>query len=69
MAGMGKSTNTEPLDSLAYAELRIILAKLLWNFDFQLALESQNWLDEQAQYLLWERGPLNMKLRRNNIHK
>lgn len=50
--------------SLAYAEIRIILARLVWNFDLEIDLVSQNWMAEQKQFLLWERGHLNIKLRR-----
>lgn len=60
----------KPRDSLAYAELRVILTKLLWKFDLELASESQNWLEEQNQYLLWERGPLKVKLcRRKSLNE
>ncbi|KAK1962023.1 cytochrome P450 CYP11/CYP12/CYP24/CYP27 subfamily protein [Colletotrichum sublineola] len=51
--------------NLAYAELRIVLARLVWNFDLELAHESdRSWLGRQKNYLLWERGPLLIRLRR-----
>ncbi|KAK2052110.1 cytochrome P450 CYP11/CYP12/CYP24/CYP27 subfamily protein [Colletotrichum caudatum] len=49
--------------NLAYAELRIILARLIWKFDLELADPHDDWLGHQHNYLLWERGPLNIRLR------
>jgi cytochrome P450 len=37
--------------NLAYAEMRLILAKIIYNFDMQLADEDLDWLDHK-QYLL-----------------
>lgn len=48
-------------NSLAYAEMRLILARLLWNFDLELMPESRNWKDQKI-YTLWEKGALNVKL-------
>jgi hypothetical protein len=42
---------------MAYHEIRLILAKVLYNFDFQLCPESKDWL-EQPVYILWEKKPL-----------
>ncbi|KAM5344636.1 hypothetical protein ACJ41O_013171 [Fusarium nematophilum] len=43
--------------NLAYVEMRIIMARLLWNFDLKIAEESRSWLDQKI-YLFWEKGPL-----------
>ncbi|KAF2237590.1 cytochrome P450 [Viridothelium virens] len=43
--------------NLAYHELRLIEAKLLWSFDFHLQEESNDWLDQKA-YMVWEKNPL-----------
>lgn len=50
-------------DSLAYVEMRIMLARLLWNFDLVLAEESKAWMETQKIYTLWEKGPLNVYLK------
>lgn len=50
--------------SLAYAEMRLILAKLLWNFDVELCEESKNWATEQKVFILWEKGPLMVRLKK-----
>ncbi|KAF2205995.1 cytochrome P450 monooxygenase-like protein [Delitschia confertaspora ATCC 74209] len=48
--------------NMAYHELRLIIAKVLYNFDLELCLEGSNWLD-QPVYILWEKKPLMVKLR------
>lgn len=50
------------MSSLAYIEMRIILARVLWNFDLRLADESKDWLSRQKIYLLWEKSPLYVYL-------
>ncbi|KAJ5937255.1 hypothetical protein N7454_004910 [Penicillium verhagenii] len=46
---------------LANAEMRLILTKLLWNFDFELQPESMDW-HEQRSFSLWSRSALMVKL-------
>lgn len=57
------------LHSLAYAEMRLILTQLLLEFDFELCEESRDWNRGQRFYLLWERPPLYMRLRRSERAK
>lgn len=47
--------------NLAYNEMRLILARVMWDFDLELCEESANW-NEQLSYLLWEKSPLMCKL-------
>lgn len=47
--------------NLAYNEMRVILARMIWKFDMELCPESQAW-DEQKSYGLWEKHPLMCKL-------
>ncbi|KAK1690189.1 cytochrome P450 [Colletotrichum godetiae] len=49
--------------NLAYVEMRIMLARLLWNFDIVLAEDSKAWMETQKIYTLWEKGPLNVYLK------
>lgn len=49
------------LNSMAYHEIRLILANLLYNFDLQLCKESENWNDQKT-FLMWDKGPLYCKL-------
>ncbi|KAK4449769.1 isotrichodermin C-15 hydroxylase [Podospora aff. communis PSN243] len=46
--------------NLAYAEMRIILARLVYDFDMKLAPDSKNWVERQKTYTLWDRMPLNV---------
>ncbi|KAH8646603.1 cytochrome P450 [Tricladium varicosporioides] len=48
--------------NLAYAEMRLILAKMFWNFDFELQPDSQNWSKQKVYGFFWEKTPLNVKL-------
>ncbi|KAF2814564.1 benzoate 4-monooxygenase cytochrome P450 [Mytilinidion resinicola] len=48
--------------NLAWAEMRLILSKLLFNFDIELLPESRNWSD-QKMYVLWEKHPLMLNLK------
>ncbi|KAI0599184.1 isotrichodermin C-15 hydroxylase [Biscogniauxia sp. FL1348] len=47
--------------NLAWAELRIVLASVLWHFDFELVPGSEGWMDEQKLFFLWEKPPLYIK--------
>lgn len=47
--------------SLAWLESRIVLARLLWNFDLELEAESRDWVDQKI-YLVWSKPPLMAKL-------
>ncbi|KAL6901067.1 cytochrome P450 [Trichoderma evansii] len=48
--------------NLAYAEMRLILAKVVWNFDIELAEESIGWDMKSKVYMLWEKGPIYVQL-------
>ncbi|CAL8577374.1 hypothetical protein XPA_003205 [Xanthoria parietina] len=47
--------------SLAYFELRSIMARMLWHFDMQLESESQRWTD-MKEFTVWYKPPLWVKL-------
>lgn len=38
-------------NSLALAEARLILAKLIWNFDFELDGDHESWVDDARFYV------------------
>lgn len=48
--------------NLAYIEMRLVLAKLIWHFDFELTEEGKNWVEKQYVYTVWEKIPLMIKL-------
>jgi averantin hydroxylase len=49
--------------NLAYAEMRLILAKVLFNFDLELDEgKTGQWLDQKV-FTLWEKKPLWVRVR------
>ncbi|GAQ05188.1 maltose permease MAL31 [Aspergillus lentulus] len=47
--------------NLAYTEMRVILARVLWTFDLELCEDSRDWKDQKV-FVIWERGSLMCKL-------
>lgn len=62
MEGLEQLLTSLP-NRLAWAELRITMAKLLWHFDFELASPDEDWWNKQRTYLIWERLPLMVNLK------
>ncbi|KAI0120633.1 isotrichodermin C-15 hydroxylase [Xylariales sp. AK1849] len=48
--------------NLAYSEMRLILARIIYDFDMELLDDSQHWIEKQKAYPLWDRKPLNVYL-------
>jgi cytochrome P450 len=49
--------------SLAYSEMRLILARLFFAFDIELANAQDVWdWGSQETYIFWEKKPLNVRL-------
>ncbi|KAE8364638.1 cytochrome P450 [Aspergillus caelatus] len=48
--------------NLAYAEMRLIAAKLWWSFDITAAEDIDGWMDQQRSYAIWEKYPLMVKM-------
>ncbi|KAI1078406.1 cytochrome P450 ClCP1 [Whalleya microplaca] len=46
--------------NLAYAEMRLILAKIIYNFDMTIREDSRDWLKNQKAYNLWNKPALNI---------
>ena len=42
--------------------MRLILARMIWNFDLELDESSRRWADNMKVYLLWEKPSLFVKL-------
>ncbi|KAL6895379.1 cytochrome P450 [Trichoderma longibrachiatum] len=49
--------------NLAYAEMRLILARLIWRYDFELLDESIGWDARSKVYIAWQKGPLYIRLK------
>lgn len=52
---------TDIFSSLAYAELKLILARILYNFDMELVDPDEDWMDQKA-FFIWTKPPLNIYL-------
>ena len=52
------------ISRLAWAEMKMVLAKVLWNFDLELAekMKEGDWTDQKV-YLLNEKTPMYVKMR------
>jgi cytochrome P450 len=48
--------------TLAYAEMRVVLARLLYKFDMELAPGNDDWLLNQRVFTFWHKGPLPIYL-------
>ncbi|KAK3392843.1 cytochrome P450 [Podospora didyma] len=51
--------------NLAWAEMRLIMARLLWNFDFEAPEDKGKWLkwEDLRTFLLVEKRPINVRLK------
>ncbi|KAJ5344108.1 Cytochrome P450 [Penicillium brevicompactum] len=47
--------------NLAYSEMRLILALIIFKFDITLDHEAKDWMN-QRNFLMWEKGPLKVHL-------
>jgi hypothetical protein len=49
------------VSSLAWHEMRLFAAKVIWHFDVEVLSTSEHWLDQRV-YLIWEKKPLKVTL-------
>lgn len=49
------------LFSLAYVEMKLILARVVWNFDMELDATSKDWAN-QKMFILWDKPALMVRL-------
>jgi len=54
-------SNADLEGSLAIAEMRLVLAHILFEFDIELMPESVDWLDQRG-FSIWEKKPLIVRL-------
>lgn len=52
---------TDLFNSLAYAEVKLILARILYSFDMELVDPAEDWMDQKA-FFIWTKPPLNVSL-------
>ncbi|KAF3761192.1 hypothetical protein M406DRAFT_73626 [Cryphonectria parasitica EP155] len=53
--------------NLAYSEMRLVIARLLWNFDLELAEGQKDWVDSQLVFGLYQKGPLMARVHIRSI--
>ncbi|KAL6229195.1 hypothetical protein BDW75DRAFT_225493 [Aspergillus navahoensis] len=51
--------------NLAYVEMRLILSRMIFNFDMELDQPELDWLDQES-FFLWEKPPLPVRLTPRN---
>ncbi|RSL61428.1 hypothetical protein CEP54_006265 [Fusarium duplospermum] len=49
--------------NLAYSEMRVVISRILYRFNFELEPGQLNWHQEQTTFLIWNKGPLNISLK------
>lgn len=54
--------------NLAYSKMRIILARVLWNFDLALCPESEDWEDQKIKFL-WLGKSLWVRVKQRDVSK
>lgn len=47
--------------NLAYLELRVILAKMVWSYDWELVDKQVDWIRDNKFYALWKKPDLHMR--------
>lgn len=53
--------------NLAYAEMRCILARMIYNFDMELDPSIEDWVNKQKTCVLWCKDPLLVKLTKREV--
>lgn len=48
--------------NLAYAEMRVIMAKFIFLYDYELLPGQDDWMDRMRCFLVWEKDSLNIKV-------
>lgn len=52
--------------NLAYSELRVIMSRLLYRFDYTLEPGQENWLDNSRVFVVWEKPGVRLTIRERN---
>ncbi|TLD33397.1 hypothetical protein PspLS_01571 [Pyricularia sp. CBS 133598] len=53
--------------NLAYSEMRMILARMLFNYDMELDEQSKNWADGMPAYILWDKPEMFVHLKPRKV--
>ncbi|KAJ3519244.1 hypothetical protein NM208_g14199 [Fusarium decemcellulare] len=52
--------------NLAYAELRMVVSRLLWTFDLEIVEGQEDWVSRQRTFTVHDKGPLMIRLKPRN---
>lgn len=47
---------------LANAMIRLVMVKLLWNFDIELREPDKDWMNQRS-WIMWDKGPMQVRLK------
>ncbi|KAH8197034.1 hypothetical protein TruAng_008785 [Truncatella angustata] len=48
--------------NLAYSEMRLVITRMLWNFDLELMPGQNDWVSRQRVFIVYNKGPLMIRL-------
>lgn len=51
-------------DSLGHLELRCMMAKIIWTFDFRVMDDKLDWLRDSRCYMLWDKPKIPVQFTR-----
>lgn len=49
--------------NLAHAEIRVVVSRILYRFDYELAPNQENWHANQKCFMAWDKTPLILTLK------
>ena len=52
------------MHSLGHLEMRLIMAKIIWTFDFRVTDDKLDWNADNRCYMLWVKPPLPVQFTR-----
>ncbi|KAI5795730.1 cytochrome P450 [Geopyxis carbonaria] len=55
--------------SLAYMEISLVLARMVWNFDWELEIPGSTTFEEEKVYALWQKSSLNLRFTQISLDK
>ena len=63
LSGVRLSRTDIALQNLAYSEMRLILAKMIWSFDLELDPKSADWMERCKVMTLWLKPELLIRMK------
>lgn len=53
----------DPYCRIAYMEMRVLMAKMLYNFSFEMADPNEDWASTKKAYSAWNNSGLRLRLK------